>query len=77
MRSWPPREGAVAKTDNRKSDLSVISSFAHERDASGGPMSAERERNPEIRREYDLKEQFIAGPVQLEDQIGGKVWNEG
>jgi len=48
----------VSKVDNRKSDLSVISSFEYERDPVGNPTSILREDGSVVYYEYDPKHQL-------------------
>jgi RHS repeat-associated protein len=50
--------GWVTKVDNRKSDLSVISSFEYERDPVGNPVSILREDGSVVYYEYDPKHQL-------------------
>ena len=50
--------GRVSKVDNRKSDLSVISSFEYERDPVGNPVSILREDGSVVYYEYDPKHQL-------------------
>jgi len=50
--------GRVSKVDNRKSDLSVISSFEYERDPVGNPVSIVREDGSVVYYEYDPKHQL-------------------
>jgi RHS repeat-associated protein len=50
--------GRVTKVDNRKSDMSVISSFEYERDPVGNPVSILREDASVVYYEYDAKHQL-------------------
>ncbi|MEA3401437.1 MAG: hypothetical protein U9R79_09390 [Armatimonadota bacterium] len=52
--------GRTTKVDNRDGDMSVVSSFAYERDEVGNPLSIEREDGYTVYYEYDGKHQLIA-----------------
>ena len=52
--------GRTTKVDNRKGDMSVISSFAYERDAVGNPLSIEREDGYTVYYDYDARHQLTA-----------------
>ena len=52
--------GRVSKVGNRKSDLSMISSFEYERDCVGNPLSILREDGSATYYDYDRKYQLIS-----------------
>lgn len=62
--------GRTTKVDNRKGDMTVISSFAYERDAVGNPLSIEREDGYTVYYDYDAKHQ-LTGERHLD---GGEVY---
>ncbi len=59
--------GRTTKVDNRKSDLTVVSSFEYERDAVGNPVSILREDDSVVYYEYDAKHQ-LTRETQRDDQ---------
>jgi YD repeat-containing protein len=50
--------GHVSAVANRKSDLSLLSSFTYQRDAAGNPTSILREDGSVVYYEYDLDHQL-------------------
>jgi len=59
--------GRTTKVDNRRSDLTAISSFEYERDAVGNPTSILREDGSVVYYEYDAKHQ-LTRETQRDDQ---------
>jgi len=59
--------GRASEVDNRKSDMSVISSFDYVRDANANPVSIVREDGCVVYYEYDAKNQ-LTSELQRDDQ---------
>jgi len=59
--------GRASEVDNRKSDMSVISSFEYARDENGNPVSIVREDGYIVYYEYDAKNQ-LTSELQRDDE---------